>query len=89
MDDSNREPVPDAATEREIGLRLVASRALINQEFFDKLRADPKEAAAGIGIRLKPRDVARLKDLDWDAIQRNVEELRRLVPEPRMMRGAW
>jgi hypothetical protein len=78
-----------AEVEREIGLRLVASRALIDQEFFDQLRADPKKAAAAIGIRLKPTDVARMKELDWDAIQREVETLRRLVPEPRMMRGAW
>lgn len=81
--------VPEAETEREIGLRLVASRALIDQEFFDQLRANPQQAAAAISVKLKPSDVRRLRELDWDNINAHIEELRKLVPEPRMMRGAW
>lgn len=57
------------ATERELALRLLASHALADPKFFQRLRRDPQAAAASLSLHLSDGDVAYIRDqVDWNAL---------------------
>lgn len=84
----------EAKVEREVVLRLIASRAAVDQDYLDMLRANPAEAVAALNVSLSEEDMRRFEGLDWDTIQGHVDALRQEVGikppgAQHMMRGAW
>lgn len=75
-------------TERELALRLVLSRALVDSRFYDQLRADPDGAVDSLHIRLADDDMRRIRELDWDRIDGPAETLRQELGFS-ALRGAW
>ena len=68
---------PYGFTEREIAFKLMASHAMVDAEYFDRLRRDPIGAAAELHIALTDRDVEYLlNEVEWDRIAENAEPIR-------------
>jgi hypothetical protein len=83
------EPRVDAKVEREVALRMIASRAAIDQDYLDMLRDDPAAAVAALNVSLSESDMQRFKSLNWEAIQGYLDALRKEVGMEHMLRGAW
>lgn len=66
------------------GLALIVGRGIVKEEFYARLRAGTtkmkKATKDDVGLELSKEDVEVLESLDWQAIDRNVEELRALLP---------
>jgi hypothetical protein len=70
MHDPREDTQPYGFTERELAFKLLASHALVDEEFFQWLRSDPENAAAQLHIRLTERDVEYLTNVvEWDQIE--------------------
>lgn len=78
-----------AHVERELALRLIASRALVDPAFYEELRRDPRAAAQQLHVSLAEEDVARLEGVDWAYLDEHVRELRRGLGLEQVARGAW
>jgi hypothetical protein len=83
------EPSVDARVEREVALRMIASRATFDPEYLALLRSDPAAAVKALNVSLSDSDMKRFENLNWDAIERYLEALRREVGMEHMLRGAW
>lgn len=58
---------PYGFMERELIFKLLASHALVDEEFFRELRNDPEAAAAQLHIRLTVDDVEYIKNkVNWE-----------------------
>lgn len=56
-------------------LRL-ALEALVDPDFYTRLREDPQAAADSLGITLSDTDAAYLSDVHWAAIDAHIQEMR-------------
>lgn len=64
-------------TERELAFKLLASHAMVDEEFFQWLRSDPESAAAQLHIRLTERDLYYLTEVvQWDEIDKVADLVR-------------
>jgi hypothetical protein len=62
---------PYGFMERELIFKLLASHALVDEEFFKELRNDPEAAAARLHIRLTVDDIEYLKNkVDWEHLEK-------------------
>ena len=78
-----------AHVEHELALRLIASRAMTDETFYQALRADPRGAAEKINIHLNDRDVERLKNVNWNSVDQHLAALRREIGFDPRLRAAW
>ncbi len=73
MKDENRgtkEHEPYGFMERELVFKLLASHALVDEEFFAWLRDDPENAAAHLHIRLTDDDIYYIRNhVEWSRIE--------------------
>jgi len=68
---------PYGFTEREIAFKLMATHAMVDAEYFERLRKDPVGAAAELHIALTDRDVEYLlNEVEWDRIAENAVPIR-------------
>lgn len=68
---------PYGFMEREVAFKLLASHALVDEEFFCQLRDDPEVAAAQLHIRLTDADVDYLRNVvEWDRIEESSGSIR-------------
>ena len=68
---------PYGFTEREVAFKLLASHAMVDAEFFERLRKDPTAAGAELHIALTDRDVEYLRnEVEWDRITENAGPIR-------------
>ena len=59
------------------GLVKVALEALSDPDFYDRLRDDPRGAAASAGIDLSDTDVSYLEnEVHWAVLDAHIDELR-------------
>jgi hypothetical protein len=77
-----------APTERELALRLVVSRAVVDAQFYERLRSDPEAAIDALHVRLDAADMERIRGLNWDEIDEPVALLRRQLGLG-VVRGGW
>jgi len=56
-------------------LRL-AQEALLDPDFYTRLREDPQAAADSLGVTLSDSDAAYLSDVHWAAIDAHIQEMR-------------
>ncbi len=55
-------------TEREVAFKLLAAHAMVDADFFERLRADPRAAAEHLHIALTDEDVEYINGIDWERI---------------------
>jgi hypothetical protein len=63
-------------TERELAFKLLAAHAMVDKDFFERLRRDPRAAAEHLHIALTDADVEYIKGIGWDTIERSAESVR-------------
>jgi hypothetical protein len=72
-----KEHEPYGFMERELIFKLLASHALVDEEFFYRLREDPESAAAQLHIRLTDADIDYIRNkVEWDRIEMTSESIR-------------
>jgi hypothetical protein len=68
---------PYGFTEREVAFKLLASHAMVDAAFFERLRREPIAAAAELHIALTDRDVEYLlNEVEWDRIAEVADPIR-------------
>jgi hypothetical protein len=68
---------PYGFMERELAFKLLASHGMVDHEFFEHLRRDPRAAAAELHIHLTRADLDYLKNkVDWETLANNAPDIR-------------
>ena len=67
---------PYGYMERQLIFKLLAAHAMVDGEFFDELRANPREAASQLRIDLTDADVEYINGVDWETLGENAEAIR-------------
>lgn len=68
---------PYGFMEREVAFKLLASHAMVDEEYFHWLRDDPEAAAAQLHIRLTDADIDYIKnEVEWDRIEATAGSIR-------------
>ena len=63
--------------ERELIFKLLASHALVDEEFYKDLQNDPEAAAAQLHIRLTTEDIEYITSVvEWNVLDENAEGIR-------------
>jgi hypothetical protein len=77
QDSQYHDPRPYGFMERELAFKLLASHAMVDEEFYDALRQDPEAAAAQLHIRLTEEDVDYIKyKVEWDRLTDQARDIR-------------
>ena len=87
-------------TEREVAFKLIAAHALVDKDFYQLLRENPREAIAKMSIQFEDEDDYRyLEGLDsldgdrpginWEAVDPAVEQIRSGLNAPSVVRSLW
>lgn len=77
MEDETMGHEPYGFMERELAFKLLASHALVDEEFFFRLRDDPENAAAQLHIRLTDADINYIKnEVEWARIEESADPIR-------------
>ncbi len=71
------DPRPYGFMEREVAFKLLASHAMVDAEFYARLRDEPRAAAEELHIALTEGDVEYiLHDVDWARLDKMAEPVR-------------
>jgi hypothetical protein len=62
--------------ERELAFKLLAAHAMVDKDFFERLRRDPRAAAEHLHIALTDADVEYIQGIGWETIERSAESVR-------------
>ena len=62
--------------ERQLIFKLLAAHAMVDGEFFDQLRENPREAASQLRIDLTDADVEYINGVAWETLSENAEAIR-------------
>jgi hypothetical protein len=77
MGDENTEHEPYGFMERELIFKLLASHAMVDRDFFSRLREDPRGAAAELHIALTDEDVDYIQNqVEWDRLDEIADPVR-------------
>src|SRR6187402_2020841 len=52
--------------ERELAFKLLAAHAMVDADFFERLKRDPRAAAEHLHIALTDADVEYIQGIGWD-----------------------
>ena len=74
--DEPEEHRPYGYMERQLVFKLLAAHALVDAEFFDQLRENPREAASQLRIDLTDDDVKYINGVDWVTLNKNADAIR-------------
>jgi hypothetical protein len=75
--DPREDYLPYGFMERELAFKLLAAHALVDAEFYARLRSDPENAAAQLHIRLTDQDIDYIQNVvEWDSIDLSAEDIR-------------
>jgi len=95
-DDSNVPPREEheahqGHTEREVAFKLLAAHAMVDAEFYQRMRKDPVGAAAELHIALDDGDVEYLQGVvNWDELDKHADAVREaLQPEAAVRSPLW
>ncbi len=81
--ESGEEPIPQhmepyGFMEREVAFKLLASHAMVDRDFFYRLRDEPQAAAEELHIALSERDLTYLaNDVNWEYLESIAEPVRK------------
>jgi hypothetical protein len=77
MGHESKEHEPYGFMEREVAFKLLASHALVDKDFFYRLRDDPENAAGQLHIRLTDADIDYLRNVvEWEQIEGSADSIR-------------
>lgn len=78
-------------SEREVAFKLLAAHAMVDAEFYQRLRQDPAGAAAELHIWLDEGDLEYLQGVvNWDELDRHADAVRAaLQPEAAIRSPLW
>ena len=62
--------------ERELAFKLLAAHAMVDADFFERLKRDPRAAAEHLHIALTDADVEYIQGIGWDTIERSAPSVR-------------
>ncbi len=86
---SDGEP-PYGLIERQILFKLIAAHALVDAEFYKRLRGDPAAAAAEMNLALPDDDLEYLKSIvDWPVLDEHAEAVREALHTEAVVRSLW
>jgi hypothetical protein len=77
-------------TERQIAFKLLAAHAMVDAEFYRKLREDPEAAADELYIRLREDDLEYLRGIvEWPVLDKYADEIRAALHTEAVVRSIW
>jgi hypothetical protein len=85
-------------TEREVAFKLIAAHALVDREYYEFLRARPREAVAYLHFALDESDYRYLENIrldgeppgvQWDELDAHIEEVRAALNAESVVRSFW
>jgi hypothetical protein len=74
--DEPEEHRPYGYMERQLIFKLLAAHAMVDGDFFEQLRENPREAASQLRIDLTDADVEYINGVDWETLGENAEAIR-------------
>jgi hypothetical protein len=75
--DPREDTQPYGFMERELAFKLLASHALVDADFYERLRSDPENAAAQLHIRLTDKDIDYIQTIvEWGSIDEMAGDIR-------------
>jgi hypothetical protein len=88
-DQSTGDEEPYGHTERQIAFKRLAAHALVDPDFYAKLRDDPAAACEEMYIRLPDEDLAYLKSVEWPVLDKYAEEIREALHLEDVIASIW
>jgi hypothetical protein len=88
-DQSQGDEEPYGHTERQIAFKRLAAHALVDPEFYAKLRDDPEAACEEMYIRLADDDIAYLKSVEWPVLDKSADEIRAALHLEDVVASIW
>ena len=78
-------------TEREVAFKLIAAHAMVDAEYYQRLREDPVAAAAELHIALDDGDLEYLQGVvNWEELDQHADAVREaLRPEAAVRSPLW
>jgi hypothetical protein len=75
-------------SEREVAFKLLAAHAMVDAEFYQRLREDPASAAAELHIMLDDGDLEYLQGVvNWEVLDKYAGEIREALQPERAIRS--
>jgi hypothetical protein len=76
--------------ERQILFKLIAAHAMVDAEFYKRLRADPAAAVAEMHLTLPDDDMEYLKGIvDWPVLDEHADAVRQALHTEAVVRSLW
>lgn len=89
-DQSSGDEEPYGHTERQIAFKRLAAHALVDPEFYAKLRDDPGAACEEMYIQLPEDDLLYLqKVVDWRVIDERADAIREALHLEDVVASIW
>ena len=86
-------------TEREVAFKMIAAHALVDAEYYRRLREDPRKAVAELRFILDDDDYLYLAGatsedgerpgINWDAVDPVIDQLRSGLNQESVVRSLW
>ena len=85
-------------TEREVAFKLIAAHALVDADYYRRLRENPRDAVAELHFLLDDSDYEYLSGMpsvdgdpgvQWDVVDEHIETLRSALNADTVVRSLW
>ena len=77
-------------TERQIAFKLLAAHAMVDADFYQWLRKDPRAAARSLHIMLEDEDVEYIQGtVNWEELDRHADAVRAALETQKVIRSIW
>lgn len=96
--ETNGKEVYTTKTEREVAFKLIAAHALVDAEYYGRLRQNPRAAVAELHFVLDESDYVYLAGLtldedypgiQWDTVDEHIEAIRNALNAETVVRSLW
>ena len=89
-DQSQGDEEPYGHTERQIAFKRLAAHALVDADFYAKLRDDPVAACEEMYISLPDADIEYLKTgVDWQVLDERADAIRKALNLEDVVASIW
>ena len=94
-EDFPSDPIPEGEeeyglTERQIAFKRLAAHALVDAEFYQRLRENPAAAAEELYIQLPEDDLRYLSEIvDWPVLDERADAIREALHLDQVVRSIW
>ena len=85
-------------TEREVAFKLIAAHALVDADYYRRLRENPRDAVAELHFLLDDSDYQYLEGLasvdgapgvEWETVDEHIETVRSALNADTVVRSLW